>query len=84
MFKILIIFFLVIYVVFRLGGFIIRMLFSGFSNQQRQTSQSGQRPQQYRKPSDGNVNIDYMPKDKKQRPQGDIKGGDYVDYEEVK
>lgn len=31
----------------------------------------------------GNVNIDYMPDEKKSK-SGNIKGGDYIDYEEVK
>jgi hypothetical protein len=31
----------------------------------------------------GNVNIDYMP-DEKNSKSGHIKGGDYIDYEEVK
>lgn len=31
----------------------------------------------------GNVNIDHMPDEKKSK-SGHIKGGDYIDYEEVK
>jgi hypothetical protein len=32
---------------------------------------------------DSNVNIDYMPEDKKQSRSEKFKGGDYIDYEEV-
>jgi len=32
----------------------------------------------------GNVNIDYVPGDKKKTKSGNFKGGDYIDYEEVK
>jgi hypothetical protein len=31
----------------------------------------------------GNVNIDYVPDDNKNAKSGHIKGGDYIDYEEV-
>ncbi len=31
----------------------------------------------------GNVNIDYVPGDNKNAKSGHIKGGDYIDYEEV-
>jgi hypothetical protein len=32
----------------------------------------------------GNVNIDYVPEDEKNQKSGKAKGGDYIDYEEVK
>ncbi|MFC4874786.1 DUF4834 family protein [Negadavirga shengliensis] len=35
-------------------------------------------------PRDGNVNVDYVPKDYKKKSSGNISGGDYIDYEEVK
>ncbi|WP_339925858.1 DUF4834 family protein [uncultured Cyclobacterium sp.] len=35
-------------------------------------------------PRDGNVNVDFVPKDKKNGSSGTITGGDYIDYEEVK
>ncbi|WP_339718188.1 DUF4834 family protein [Cyclobacterium amurskyense] len=34
-------------------------------------------------PKDGNVNVDFVPKDSKKR-SGTITGGDYIDYEEIK
>ena len=37
---------------------------------------------QQRRPSDGNVNIYSQPG--KQKKGGTLKGGDYIDYEEVK
>lgn len=43
---------------------------------------AGVSSQQSRKPSDGNVNVDG--KTRKDRKGGNIKGGEYVDYEEVK
>jgi len=35
-------------------------------------------------PKDGNVNVDFVPKDSKNGSSGTINGGDYIDYEEVK
>lgn len=32
----------------------------------------------------GNVNIDHMPDEDKHAKSGHVKGGDYIDYEEVK
>ena len=37
----------------------------------------------FRRPNDGNVNIDSVPHDKRSR-KADFQDGEYVDYEEVK
>ncbi|MFP4091879.1 MAG: DUF4834 family protein [Cyclobacteriaceae bacterium] len=45
------------------------------------------RQQQKRRPTNGNVDIDYVPEDQqngKERSFRDFKGGEYVDYEELK
>ncbi len=68
MLKLIIILALVIYILSKVGGFFFRM---GASSQNRNSQ-----PRR----TDGNVNFDGQKKDKK----GKIKGGDYVDYEEVK
>ncbi|QNF32007.1 DUF4834 family protein [Adhaeribacter swui] len=40
--------------------------------------------QQHRAP-EGKINIDYVPQENKAKPNGgDFKGGEYIDYEEVK
>ncbi len=36
------------------------------------------------KPKDGNVNVDFIPKNGKNGSSSTISGGDYIDYEEVK
>lgn len=85
MFKFLLLLFVIIWLVSKVGGFILRTLFSGFTSQARQqTYQSqGQRAQQ-RQPKDGNVSIDFNPKERQQtKDGGDFKGGDYVNYEEL-
>ncbi len=86
MFKFLLLLFLFIYVIAKVGGFIIRTLFSGFSGQARQqTYRSHDQRTQQRQPMDGNVNIDYNPQEKnRSKHGGNFKGGDYVNYEEIK
>lgn len=81
MFKAFIVIFLVLWVLVKLGGFFVKTFFGGLTNQARQ--QSNQQQHQRKQPSDGNVNIDYAPKDKQNVNDKDFKGGDYVDYEEV-
>jgi len=69
MLKLLIILALVAYILSKVGGFFFRV---GAASQNRNSQQ--QRP-------DGNLNVD--PNQNKTK-KGNIKGGDYVDYEEVK
>ena len=70
MLKFLLIIALSLYVLSKIGGFLFR---TGASSQQNRT--------QHRKP-DGSVHVDSAPG--KERKSSSIKGGDYVDYEEVK
>jgi hypothetical protein len=39
---------------------------------------------QRKRAKNSNLDIDYIPEDKKQNNSGNFKGGDYIDYEEVK
>lgn len=84
MFKFLIIFFLIIYILSKIGGFIVRTLFPGFNGQsQRAQAYQGQQTRS-KKPQDGNVNIDFNPKQSNASASGkDFKGGDYIKYEEL-
>lgn len=72
MFKFLIIVVLIGYVLMKIGSFFFR---AGAASQGRF--------QQPRKPENGNVNINSMPPNNAQR-KGSAKGGEYVDYEEIK
>lgn len=38
---------------------------------------------QRKRAKNSNLDIDYVPDDKKQNKSGNIKGGEYIDYEEV-
>jgi len=60
--------------------FFVGGLFSNASQQQRATG--GQQQQQHRQP-DGKINVEYAPKDKKDKSSDNFRGGEYVDYEEV-
>lgn len=82
MLKFLLILILVFYLIFRVGGFLFRVFFLG-ALQSRQQNQSQQKQQSHRKAPNSNLNIDYIPGEKKEQ-SNDFRGGDYVDYEEVK
>jgi hypothetical protein len=71
MFKILIILGITLYILSKIGGFFFKI---GAASQQRQYQQ--------RKPNDGSIHVDSAPK--KDKKSSTIKGGDYIDYEEVK
>lgn len=84
MFRFLLIAFLVGWLFFKVFSFFIRVFVGGagqkaYQNQQRQYNhQNSQR-------RTGDVHIDYIPqKEEKEKQRKDFKGGEYVDYEEVK
>lgn len=92
--KFFLIFLIVIFVVYKLSGFFMRILFTTLGNSARESFGS-QQPKGERntygkkqqKPMGGNVNIDYVPEEKKKRPKKSapkFKGGEYVDYEEIR
>jgi uncharacterized protein YxeA len=83
MLKFLLILILVIYLLYKVGGFLFKIMFLGSPNYQ-QRSQNGYE-RNHRKAQDGNLNIDYVPKKERGEKTGKgFKGGDYVDFEEVK
>ncbi len=70
MLRLLLIVSLIFYVLYKFGFF-------------RALSQGARRQQNFdRKPPNGNVNVDAPPPKEKKR--SDFKGGEYVDYEEIK
>jgi hypothetical protein len=69
MLRFLIIFTLIFYVLYKLGVF--RAFSSGYSENNNN-----------RRPPNGNVNVDSAPQKEKKRSS--FKGGEYVDYEEIK
>lgn len=79
MLKFLLIVFILGYVFIKGLGFFFRVILGG-SAVNRNTHQSHTQ----RQPSGGNVKVDYMPKDGSKKSKSDFKGGEYVDFEEVK
>ncbi len=77
MFKFLLFVFIISYVVYKVGGFFFKILTLGG------TAQRSQRNQPPKRPPGTDLNVDYAP-DKKKRNKEDFKGGEYVDFEEVK
>lgn len=73
----IILFGLVFYYIFKtIGSFIFKIL-----GGQAQQTQSRQTTNQKR---DGEININYVPKDKNGGKGSSSKEGDYIDYEEIK
>lgn len=71
MFKFIIILVLLIYLLSKVSSILFRIM-----------GRPQQAPPQYRRPPEGNINVD--PNFKKGGKKGGLKGGEYVDYEEVK
>jgi len=83
MLKFLIISVLVFYVVYKLVGFLLKSLFVVSGKDKRDGRFHYQEKQGHHKPKDGNVEIDYIPKDKSKKGKKNEEG-EYIDYEEVK
>ena len=83
MLKFLIITFIIGYLFFWIIGKVFKVMVRGhsYTNGNQNSSQN-----QYnrKRPNDGNVNIDYVPDGKKKKDKDDFKGGEYVDFEEIK
>ncbi len=77
MLKFFLLVFIVSYAIFKVGGLLFKVATLGGKATTR-----NQRQNAPRKPNGSNVEIDFVPQDKKK--EGHIQGGEYVDYEEVK
>ena len=62
---------LVVYILSKIGGFFFRV---GAASQNRQYQQQ--------RPTEGSINVDSAPK--KGKKSSNVRGGEYIDYEEVK
>ena len=78
MLKFLLVVFILGYVFFKGLGFFFKVILGG-SAVNRNTNQSHTQ----RQPAGGNVKVDYAPNGAK-KSKTDFKGGEYVDFEEVK
>ncbi len=76
----LIIFFIAIgWVMSSLVKYFLRSKLKKFVDQVQESQRTENRPKA--RPRDGNVDVDYISKEKS---KGTIRGGDYIDFEEVK
>lgn len=66
------------YVIIKAIGIFFRLIIGGST-----MNQYGQQQQQQQRPTNGNVHVDYVPKNDKKTKEN-FKGGEYVDFEEVK
>lgn len=84
--KFILIFFLVLWLISRVGGFLIRIFLGNLVKQNKsQTFTYTYRDNgSGKKPKDGNVKIDFDPNKTDNPKDTDYQGGEYVDYEEVK
>ncbi len=84
MVKFLIISVLIIYILYKVFGFIFRALFFTLSGRQHHQKRKNNTSFYTKKPVDGNVEIKYNPTENGQQQDKKFKGGEYVDYEDVK
>lgn len=89
MLKFLLILILFFYVFYKVGGFIMRALYFGSGRQFQQRQQQYQQSQQRSRATyarNGEVKVDYVPDEeiKKRKSSNSTRGGEYVDYEEIK
>jgi hypothetical protein len=69
MLKFLLILGLILYAVYKVGSIFFK---------------AGAASQQFRNPHKPDENLNYDPADKKDKKRSTFKGGDYIDYEEIK
>lgn len=87
MIKFLIITFLILYLIFKFGGFLLRIFFNNIGNRVHQKfAEQGMNGTTYTKtkPKGSNVEVEFAANQNGQKSKTEFKGGDYVDYEEVK
>jgi hypothetical protein len=85
MLRILLIIFLVGYVLYKISNFFFKVMYASAAKHQADQQEQGESNNGYAKrPADGNVNIDFVPKGDKIKNTSKGREGDYVDYEEVK
>ncbi|NQW28026.1 MAG: hypothetical protein HQ474_08955 [Flammeovirgaceae bacterium] len=77
MIRVLLIIFIIIYVVYKVSGFFLKIMFIRANQSQKGASVNTNKRSAV---PNSNLNIDHIPK----KEDKDVQGGDYVDYEEIK
>jgi hypothetical protein len=88
MLKFLLILGLIIYLMYKVGSFLFRLFILGATGQQSHRQQQGyqgsNQTRTKRRATKEGVVIDFMPGDKQKQADKKFRGGEYVDYEELK
>jgi hypothetical protein len=63
--------------------YFLRSKLAQFAKQVNEAAMEQQRAQK-RAQSKSDVNVDFIPRDQEEKRRKDLKGGEYIDYEEVK
>lgn len=84
MIKFLLITFLIAYLLFKVGGYLFRIFFWSLGGKMENGQFNNSREASNTRPPNSNVDVHYVPKDEKKEKEKVFKGGEYVDYEEVK
>lgn len=64
--------------------YFLRSKLAKFARHVSEVAKEEQRAQRHASTSKDEIIVDYMPKQHKEKREHDIKGGEYVDYEDVK
>ena len=64
--------------------YFLRSKLAKFAQQVNEVAKEEQRAQRHASASKDEIIVDYVPQKQKEKRTHDIKGGEYVDYEEVK
>ncbi|RIW18698.1 DUF4834 family protein [Algoriphagus lacus] len=83
MFKFLLIFLGVGWLLGQLIRYFLRSKLAQFAKQVNEAAMEQQRAQK-RAQSKSDVNVDFVPRDQAEKRRKDLEGGEYIDYEEVK
>lgn len=77
---------MVCYLIYKVGGYLLKFFFLSLGNKMQNSQNFNQTRshQEPPRPANGNVDIAFVPKNGKDKEEKNFKGGEYVDYEEIK
>ncbi len=81
-FKLLLFFIAISWIFSKLLGFFVKIKLKQFVSHSEDLKREEKRKKSGS--TDDGINVDYVPRDFKEKQSKEIRGGDYVDYEEVK
>ncbi len=82
--KFILITLIIIFIIVKIGGMIFRTMFWMLGARAGQRNPSRASQQQRPSKGFGDIEIEYIPENNGKKRKADFKGGEYIDYEEVK